>query len=168
LTVGEIDELVAHARGYHHRLDHTRLTRRPRRRVAVIACMDARISVYRLLGLEEGDAHVIRNAGGAVTDDAIRSLAVSQRLLGTREVILVHHEDCGMRTFTDTEFARQVEAGTGIRPPWSAESFADPAQDVRQCLRRVRCSPFLPHTASVRGFVYDERTGAMTEVDGAV
>ncbi|MEW2503027.1 MULTISPECIES: carbonic anhydrase [unclassified Amycolatopsis] len=165
--MGEIDALVANAGRYHGSLDHTRLVKRPRRRVAVVACMDARISVYRLLGLEEGDAHVIRNAGGAVTDDAIRSLAVSQRLLGTREIILVHHEDCGMRTFTDTEFARQVEQGTGIRPPWSAEAFTDAEQDVRQCLRRVRSSPFLPHTASVRGFVYDERTGAMTEVGAA-
>jgi carbonic anhydrase len=138
--------------------------RRPRLKVAVLACMDARISVYRLLGLQAGDAHVIRNAGGAVTDDAIRSLSVSQHLLGTREIVLIHHDDCGMRTFTDTEFAHRLESETGIRPGWAAETFTDPAQDVRQCIARLRASPFLPHTSVVRGFVLDERTGALDEV----
>jgi carbonic anhydrase len=126
--------------------------------------MDARFSVHRLLGLGEGDAHVIRNAGGAVTDDAIRSLTVSQHLLGTREIVLIHHRDCGMRTFTDTEFARRLESSTGMRPGWAAETFTDPAQDVRQCIARLRASPFLPHTDGVRGYVLDERTGVLDEV----
>ncbi len=137
--------------------------KRPRLRLAVVACMDARISVYRLLGLQEGDAHVIRNAGGAITDDAIRSLTVSQRLLGTREIVLIHHHDCGMRTFTDTDFARRLEADTGLRPGWAAETFTDPTADVRQCVARVRASPFLSAEA-VRGFVYDEATGVLAEV----
>ncbi|MFD9958223.1 beta-class carbonic anhydrase [Amycolatopsis sp. NPDC058986] len=161
----QTDALVSHARTYWQLLDGERLTKRPRRRVAVVACMDARISVYRLLGLREGDAHVIRNAGGAVTEDAIRSLTVSQRLLGTREIVLVHHEDCGMRMFTDTDFARRIEASTGIRPAWAAETFADPVQDVRQCMARLRVCPFLPHTDAIRGFVYDERSGLMREVE---
>ncbi len=160
--MSEIDALLANARGYKETLGTA--SKRPQRRIAVVACMDARISVYRLLGLREGDAHVIRNAGGAVTEDAIRSLTVSQRLLGTREIVLIHHHDCGMRMFTDTDFARQIEASTGIRPPWAAETFTDSAQDVRQCMARLRTSPFLLHTASVRGFVYDERTGKLTEV----
>jgi carbonic anhydrase len=162
--VAETDLLVANAGNYWQLLDTKRLSKRPSRRVAVVACMDARISVYRLLGLQEGDAHVIRNAGGAITDDAIRSLTVSQRLLGTREIVLIHHHDCGMRMFTDTEFARQLEASTGIRPPWAAETFVDSAQDVRQCVARLRACPFLPHTGDIRGFVYDERTGALDEI----
>ncbi|MFD5245980.1 beta-class carbonic anhydrase [Amycolatopsis sp. NPDC058340] len=160
--MSEIDALLANASAYKEAVGDA--TRRPRRRIAVVACMDARISVYRLLGLREGEAHVIRNAGGAVTEDAIRSLTVSQRLLGTREIVLIHHHDCGMRTFTDTDFARQIEASTGIRPPWAAETFTDSAQDIRQCIARLRTSPFLLHTASVRGFVYDERTGKLAEV----
>jgi len=154
------DTLVHHARSR----GPVDAPRQPRLKIAVLACMDARISVYRLLGLREGDAHVIRNAGGAVTDDAIRSLSVSQHLLGTREIVLLHHHDCGMRTFTDTEFARRLEERTGIRPGWAAESFTDPVQDVRQCIARLRASPFLPHTGAVRGFVLDERTGALDEV----
>ena len=136
----------------------------PRLKLAVLACMDARISVYGLLGLRKGDAHVIRNAGGAVTDDAIRSLSVSQHLLGTREIVLIHHDDCGMRKFTDTEFARRLETQTGIRPGWAAETFTDPARDVRQCIARLRASPFLPHTDVVRGYVLSERTGELAEV----
>ncbi len=137
----------------------------PRLKLAVLACMDARISVSRLLGLREGDAHVIRNAGGAATDDAIRSLTVSQHLLGTREIVLIHHhQDCGMRRFTDTDFARRLESSTGIRPGWAAETFTDPVQDVRQCIARLRASPFLRHTDAVRGYVLDERTGALDEV----
>jgi carbonic anhydrase len=137
---------------------------KPRLKLAVLACMDARFSVLRLLGLGDGDAHVIRNAGGAVTDDAIRSLTVSQHLLGTREIVLIHHRDCGMRTFTDTEFARRLESSTGMRPGWAAETFTDPDQDIRQCIARLRASPFLPHKDSVRGYVLDERTGALDEV----
>ena len=136
----------------------------PARHLAVVACMDARLDVYRLLGLAEGEAHVIRNAGGAVTDDVIRSLAISQRLLGTREIVLLHHTDCGMLTFTDDAFRADIEAETGIRPPWAAEAFGDLAADVRQSLARVRATPFVPHTDAVRGFVVDVATGRLTEV----
>lgn len=136
----------------------------PARHTAVVACMDARLDVYRVLGLAEGDSHVIRNAGGAVTEDAIRSLAISQRLLGTREIILIHHTDCGMLTFTDADFKASIEAETGIRPPWAAEAFTDLADDVRQSIARIRVSPFLPHTDAVRGFVFDVATGRLEEV----
>jgi carbonic anhydrase len=132
--------------------------------VAVIACMDARLNVYGILGLDEGKAHVIRNAGGVVTDDAIRSLAISQRLLGTSEVILIHHTDCGMLTFTDDAFKADIEKETGIKPAWSAEAFSDLDADVRQSIRRVKASPFVPHTDSVRGFVFDVATGKLREV----
>lgn len=136
----------------------------PAKQVAVVACMDARLNVYGMLGLNEGDAHVIRNAGGAVTDDAIRSLAISQRLLGTREVILIHHADCGMLTFADDEFKRAIQDETGIKPPWAAESFTDLAEDVRQSIARVQASPFIPRKESVRGFIFDVATGLLTEV----
>jgi carbonic anhydrase len=139
----------------------------PSRHVAVVACMDARLDVYRLLGLGEGEAHVIRNAGGVVTDDVIRSLAISQRLLGTTEVVLLHHTDCGMLTFSEADFRRQIEAETGIRPSWAVETFSDPDADVRQNLARIAASPFLPHQQSVRGFVVDVATGRLKEVDRA-
>jgi carbonic anhydrase len=132
--------------------------------VAVVACMDARMNVYGILGLAEGQAHVIRNAGGVITDDEIRSLAISQRLLGTREIILIHHTDCGMLTFTDDAFKAQIEKETGIKPPWAAEAFSDLDQDVRQSIKRIKTSPFIPHTESVRGFVFDVATGKLTEV----
>jgi carbonic anhydrase len=136
----------------------------PARGVAVIACMDARMNVYRMLGLAEGDAHVIRNAGGVVTDDAIRSLAISQRLLGTREIILIHHGDCGMLTFTDDAFKADIASETGIKPPWSAEAFADVDADVRQSIARIKANPFVPHTGQLRGFVFDVATGKLREV----
>ena len=132
--------------------------------VAVVACMDARISVYGVLGLKEGDAHVIRNAGGVATDDAIRSLAISQRLLGTREIILIHHTDCGMLTFTDDAFKASIQDETGIKPAWAAEAFSDLDADVRQSIKRITSSPFVPHTGSVRGFVFDVATGLLREV----
>jgi carbonic anhydrase len=132
--------------------------------VAVVACMDARLNVYAILGLADGEAHVIRNAGGVVTDDEIRSLAISQRLLGTREIILIHHTDCGMLTFTDDAFKAAIEKDTGIKPPWSAEAFGDLDEDIRQSIRRVKASPFVPHTDSVRGFVFDVATGNLNEV----
>jgi carbonic anhydrase len=132
--------------------------------VAVIACMDARLNVYGICGLNEGEAHVIRNAGGVVTDDEIRSLAISQRLLGTSEIILIHHTDCGMLTFTDDAFKAAIEKETGIKPPWSAEAFSDLDDDVRQSIRRIQASPFVPHTDSVRGFVFDVATGKLREV----
>ncbi|QCQ92642.1 beta-class carbonic anhydrase [Rhodococcus sp. SGAir0479] len=136
----------------------------PSKHVAVVACMDARLDVYRILGLAEGEAHVIRNAGGVVTDDEIRSLAISQRLLGTREIILIHHTDCGMLTFTDDEFKRAIQDETGIKPAWSAEAFPDVDDDVRQSLRRVAASPFVTLTESLRGFVFDVATGKLNEV----
>ena len=139
----------------------------PSKHIAVLACMDARLDVYRLLGLGDGESHVIRNAGGVVTEDEIRSLAISQRLLGTEEIILIHHTDCGMLTFTDDEFKAGIAEETGIKPPWAAESFSDLDVDVRQSLQRIRESPFIPHTDKVRGFVFDVATGLLTEVDAA-
>ena len=136
----------------------------PAKHVAVLACMDARINVYGVLGLEEGEAHVIRNAGGVVTDDEIRSLAISQRLLGTREVVLIHHTDCGMLTFTDEEFNAALLEDTGLRPAWSAEAFDDLDADVRKSIRRIKDSPFVPFTDSVRGFVFDVASGRLREV----
>jgi carbonic anhydrase len=136
----------------------------PSKHVAVVACMDARLSVYAILGLQEGEAHVIRNAGGVVTEDEIRSLAISQRLLGTTEIILIHHTDCGMLTFTDDGFKQSIQDDTGIKPAWAAEAFADLDTDVRQSIARIRASPFVPHTDSVRGFVFDVATGKLNEV----
>jgi carbonic anhydrase len=136
----------------------------PSKHIAVVACMDARLNVYALLGLGNGEAHVIRNAGGVVTDDEIRSLAISQRLLGTREIMLIHHSDCGMLTFTDDPFKRSIQDETGIKPSWSAESFPDLAEDVRQSIARIKASPFVPHKDVVRGFVFDVATGKLGEV----
>lgn len=136
----------------------------PGRKVAILACMDARLDPAKVLGLEEGDAHVIRNAGGVATDDAIRSLTISQRLLGTKDIVLVHHTDCGMLTFKDDELKASIAAETGIRPQFALESFADAEDDVRQSIRRIQSSPFIPHTTSVRGFVYDVRSGNLNEV----
>ena len=136
----------------------------PSKHVAVLACMDARLNVYAILGLQDGEAHVIRNAGGVVTEDEIRSLAISQRLLGTREIILIHHTDCGMLTFTDDGFKQSIQQETGLRPAWAAEAFPDLEEDVRQSLKRVRTSPFIPHTDEVRGFVFDVATGRLNEV----
>ena len=136
----------------------------PSRQVAVVACMDARLDVYRILGLGDGESHVIRNAGGVVTDDEIRSLAISQRLLGTTEIILIHHTDCGMLTFTDDTFKAAIQDETGIKPEWAAEAFSDLDVDVRQSIARIKASPFIPHTDSVRGFVFDVATGVLREV----
>ena len=136
----------------------------PSRHLAVVACMDARLNVYGILGLQDGEAHVIRNAGGVVTDDEIRSLTISQRLLGTQEIILIHHTDCGMLTFTDDDFKASIQKDTGIKPEWAAEAFADLDEDVRQSIARIKASPFIPHKESVRGFVFDVATGALREV----
>jgi carbonic anhydrase len=136
----------------------------PSAHVAVVACMDARLNVYGVLGLNEGEAHVIRNAGGVITDDQIRSLAISQRLLGTTEIILIHHTDCGMLTFTDDAFKRTIQDETGIKPPWSAEAFPDLDEDVRQSIARIKASPFVPHTDQIRGFVFDVASGKLNEV----
>jgi carbonic anhydrase len=136
----------------------------PARHLAVVACMDARLNVYALLGLREGQAHVIRNAGGVVTEDVIRSLAISQRLLGTDEIILIHHTDCGMLTFTDDQVKADIESDTGLRPHFALEAFSDLEADIRQSIARIKASPFVPNKDSVRGFVYDVRTGALQEV----
>src|SRR5436309_4637491 len=140
----------------------------PSRKVAVLACMDARLDVHKILGLEEGEAHVIRNAGGVATDDAIRSLAISQRLLGTTEIVLIHHTDCGMLTFHDDDIKRKIEEETGIRPAFAFEAFSDLEQDVKQSIARIKASPFIPNKSSVRGFVYDVRSGKLNEVGAAV
>jgi carbonic anhydrase len=161
------DELLASSEVYAASFDKGDLPMPPGRKVAVVACMDARLNPYGLLGLQEGDAHVIRNAGGVVTDDEIRSLAISQRLLGTEEIILIHHTDCGMLTFTDDEFKRQIQDETGIKPEWAAEAFADVDEDVRQSIARIQASPFIPHKDSVRGFVYEVETGRLREVSAA-
>ena len=158
------DELLRNAESYAARFDLADLPLPPAKGVAVVACMDARLNVFGLLGLREGDAHVIRNAGGIVTDDEIRSLSISQRLLGTREIILIHHTDCGMLTFNDEDYRRDLERETGAVPTWAAEAFDDLEEDVRHSIARIRESPFIPRTDSVRGFVYDVKTGRLTEV----
>ena len=158
------DELLASNARYAAAFDKGHLPLPPARHVAVVACMDARLDVHELLGLAEGDAHVIRNAGGAVTDDAVRSLAISQRLLGTHEIVLVHHTDCGMLTFTDGDLKAKIQAEVGIRPPFALEAFADLDEDVRQSIARIKASPFIPHRDQVRGFVYDVKTGRLREV----
>ena len=158
------DDLLANNDTYAASFDKADLPLPPARRAAVIACMDARLNVYGMLGLSEGDAHVIRNAGGVVTDDAIRSLAISQRLLGTEEIILIHHTGCGMLTFTDDQFRADIEKDTGIKPTWAAEAFPDLDADVRQSIARVKASPFVPHKDSVRGFVYEVESGRLREV----
>ena len=159
------DSLLANNAAYVASFDKGDLPLPPAKKVAVVACMDARLNVYGALGLQEGDAHVIRNAGGVVTDDEIRSLAISQRLLGTEEIILIHHTDCGMLTFNDDEFKRAIQDEVGIKPEWAAEAFSDLDEDVRQSIARIKASPFLPHKDSVRGFVYDVNTGALREVE---
>jgi carbonic anhydrase len=136
----------------------------PARHIAVVACMDSRMNVPALLGLTDGDAHVLRNAGGVVTDDMVRSLTISQRLLGTREIMLIHHTDCGMKKTTEDQFKAAVEADTGIRPPWAVEAFTDAEQDVRQSIARLKASPFIPHKDAIRGFVFDVATGKLHEV----
>ena len=158
------DDLIRNAESYAETFDGGDLPLPPAKQVAVLACMDARLNVYGLLGLHEGDAHVIRNAGGVVTDDEIRSLSISQRLLGTKEIVLIHHTDCGMLTFGDDEFRRQVQADTGIKPEWAAEAFDDLEEDVRQSIARIQASPFIPVKDNVRGFIYDVKTGRLNEV----
>jgi len=158
------DDLLKNNEAYAASFDKGDLPIPPAKQVAVVACMDARLHVAKLLGLEEGDAHVIRNAGGVVTDDEIRSLAISQRLLGTEEIILIHHTDCGMLTFTDDDFKRQIQDDTGVKPTWAAEAFPDLDEDVRQSIARIKASPFIPNKDSVRGFVYEVETGKLREV----
>ena len=159
------DELLANNEAYVASFDKGGLPMPPGKKLAVLACMDARLNVYGMLGLSEGDAHVIRNAGGVVTDDEIRSLAISQRLLGTEEIILIHHTDCGMLTFTDDDFKKSIQEETGIKPEWAAEAFSDLDTDVRQSIARIKASPFIPKKDSVRGFVYEVESGRLREVN---
>jgi carbonic anhydrase len=161
------DQLLENNARYASSFEKGGLPMPPAPKIAVVACMDARLIVSRILGLEEGEAHVIRNAGGVATDDAIRSLVISQRLLGTEEIVLIHHTDCGMLTFRDDEVKHQIEEETGVRPAFALEAFADPAQDVRQSIARIKASPFIPRKSSVRGFIYDVKTGRLDEVKAA-
>jgi carbonic anhydrase len=158
------DELLQNNAAYAASFDKGDLPLPPARGVAVVACMDARLDVHKILGLEEGDAHVIRNAGGVITDDEIRSLTISQRLLGTREIILIHHTDCGMLTFSDDELKRQIQEDVGIKPEFALEAFSDLEEDVRQSIRRIQTNPFISHKDSVRGFIYEVETGRLNEV----
>ena len=158
------DELLANNAAYIASFDKGDLPLPPAKKVAVVACMDARLGPYGALGLHEGDAHVIRNAGGVVTDDEIRSLAISQRLLGTEEIVLIHHTDCGMLTFSDDDFRRSIQEDTGIKPEWAAEAFGDLDEDVRQSIARIKASPFIPRKDGIRGFVYEVETGRLREV----
>jgi carbonic anhydrase len=158
------DDLLRNNESYAESFDRGDLPAPPARRVAVLSCMDARVIPSRILGLEPGDAHIIENAGGVVTDDAIRSLAISQNLLGTEEIVLIHHTDCGMLTFTDDELADRLERETGERPEWRAHAFSDLEADVRESIETLRASPFIPNKDSIRGFVYDVETGRLAEV----
>jgi carbonic anhydrase len=158
------DELLQNNAAYADSFDKGDLPAPPARGAAVVACMDARLDVHKILGLEEGDAHVIRNAGGVITDDEIRSLTISQRLLGTREIILIHHTDCGMLTFSDDELKAQIQQEVGMKPHFALESFSDLEEDVRQSIARIQNSPFIPKKQSVRGFVYEVETGRLREV----
>jgi carbonic anhydrase len=158
------DDLLRNNEAYAESFKKGDLPLPPAKGVAVVACMDARLDLHKILGLEDGDAHVIRNAGGVITDDEIRSLAISQRLLGTREVILIHHTDCGMLTFTDDELKQQIHEDVGIKPHFPMESFSDLEEDVRQSVARIQASPFVPNKDAVRGFVYEVETGRLREV----
>jgi len=162
--MSQTDELLKNNEAYASNFDKAELPLPPAKKLAVLACMDARLNPYGALGLQEGDAHVIRNAGGVVTDDEIRSLAISQRLLGTEEIILIHHTDCGMLTFTDDEFAQKLQDETGERPEWSAHAFPDLEGNVRDSIKLIKDSPFIPNKDSVRGFVYEVETGKLREV----
>jgi carbonic anhydrase len=158
------DELLRNNAAYAEAFDKGDLPMPPAKHIAIVTCMDARLSPYVMLGLKEGDAHVIRNAGGVITDDEIRSLAISQRLLGTHEIMLIHHTDCGMLTFSDDELKQQIQEDVGVKPHFSMESFSDLEEDVRQSIARVQNSPFIPNKDSVRGFVYEVETGRLREV----
>jgi carbonic anhydrase len=158
------DELLLNNEAYAASFDKGHLGMPPTKKLAVVACMDARLQPNRILGLEEGEAHVIRNAGGVITDDEIRSLAISQRLLGTEEIILMHHTDCGMLTFTDEDFRRSLQEEVGIKPNWTTEAFSDLEEDVRQSIARIKASPFIPHKDGVHGFIYEVETGRLRGV----
>lgn len=161
---GVTDALLRHNASFAGDFDQRHLDVAPSLHLAVVACMDSRLDVFAVLGLNNGEAHVLRNAGGVITDDMVRSLSISQRRLGTREIILIHHTDCGMLTFTDDEFKRAIQDDTGVKPNWAAEAFPDVEQDVRQSLRRIEASPFVTKHESARGFVFDVATGRLNEV----
>ena len=158
------DDLLARNADYAARFRDASLQVQPMRRLAIVACMDSRMDIFAILGLGNGEAHIIRNAGGVITDDVIRSLCLSQRLLGTREVVLLHHTDCGLQKVDETEFKAELEAELGVKPWWALESFDDPYRDVAQSMRRLAMTPFVPHREHVRGFVYDTTTGRLVEV----
>lgn len=162
-----IDELLKRNYELGNVVPGDRSSAKPSLQVAILTCMDSRIRVFEIFGLKQGEAHVLRNAGGVVTDDAIRSLALSQRKLGTREVLLVHHTNCGLEMVTEDDFKDELEADTGLRPTWAVEAFKDVEQSVRGSMARLRRSPFIPHTDKIRGFVYDVHTGELREVDAA-
>ncbi|MBI2708605.1 MAG: carbonic anhydrase [Actinobacteria bacterium] len=159
-----VDDLIANSQRYARDFEAAGASKAPALRLAVVACMDARLNLYGLLGIGEGDVHIIRNAGGVVTDDAIRSIVISQRFLGTTEIMLVHHTDCGMLTFRDDDLRARIEAETGVRPPFTFEAFPDVDADVRQSMARIKASPFVPHRDAIRGFVYEIETGRLREV----
>lgn len=161
------DELVARNAEYSDAFGDSELQVEPMRHLAVVTCMDSRMDVFQMLGLGNGEAHIIRNAGGVITDDVIRSLCLSQRLLGTREILLAHHTDCGLQKVKEDEFKAELELEVGIKPWWALESFSDPYADVVQSINRIRLTPFIPHKENVRGFVYDVTTGLINEVSGA-
>lgn len=159
-----IDEILEHNEDFANQFSKGSLPMPPAKKLAVVACMDARLETGVLLKLVEGDAHVIRNAGGVVTDDVIRSLTISQRLLGTREIMLIHHTDCGMLTFTDDDLKQQIEDDTGLKPAFAMETFKDLDDDIRQSMGRIKASPFIPHKDELRGFVYDVDSGHLREI----
>lgn len=159
------DDLVAHNDQFVEGFHDGQMQVRPKRQLAVVACMDSRMDVSALLGLENGEAHIVRNAGGVITDDVIRSLCLSQRMLGTREIVLVHHTDCGLQAVNEIEFRQQLEDETGVKPWWAIESFDDPFEDVRQSIRRLQMTPFLLHKQHIEGFVYDVETGKIIPVE---
>jgi carbonic anhydrase len=158
------DELLSNNDRYVEQFSDTYLDLRPRRHLVIVACMDSRMNIFEMLGLRHGDAHIIRNAGGVVTDDVIRSLVVSQRRLGTREIILIHHTNCGLEGVSIDEFQRELGEEVGIRPWWALEAFDDPFDDVRQSMNRLRMSPFVKYKEHIRGFVYDVVDGKLHEV----
>lgn len=158
------DDVLRNNDAYAETFGHGELPAPPAKKLVVVTCMDARIDVHAVLGAPPGDVHVLRNAGGVITDDVIRSLAISQRMLGTEEVLLMHHTRCGMQSFSNDEFADALEKETGSRPDWSPGAFSDTEEDVRESMRRVKESPFIPHKDRVRGFVYDVETGRLREV----
>lgn len=159
-----VDELIAHNAEYVHQFHDGLLSVRPQRQLAIVACMDSRMDIFEMLGLEHGDAHIIRNAGGVVTDDVIRSLVLSQRLLGTREIILIHHTNCGLEGVSVDEFKQELEREVGIRPWWALEAFVDPYADVRQSIKRLHLSPFVKYKDHISGFVYDVGDGRLNPV----